>query len=336
MTIKIEIVLTSGSDGTFYPGQEVSGEVLVVLTKTIKVSRIKLAVYGVGVAEWSEPIVENARFLNLEQFLFQTNNDASNVAYFGKERYMYSELILCKVNDFVPAGGYTYGFACPLPENIPASFEGTDGYIRYTILATVERPWKQSKIFTQNFQISRHLDLNNESLFPIKAEHTKSIGCWPCLSTGHLSLSVQLPSNGFVPGQIISTHIQVHCRRNIKIRSVTTVLIQRTIYNARAPKPRQRIENQVVCKNVSAGIRMPEGGAVAEDQLQVPWMLPTSCNSKIIKICYELKVALELDTCFLQDPHAIVTIPVVIGTVAERDASELSECESIQLWPSKT
>lgn len=42
MTVKVEIILTSGTDGCFQPGQEVVGEVIVVLTKTIKVSRKNL------------------------------------------------------------------------------------------------------------------------------------------------------------------------------------------------------------------------------------------------------------------------------------------------------
>ncbi|XP_055641432.1 arrestin domain-containing protein 2-like [Toxorhynchites rutilus septentrionalis] len=335
MTVKIEIVLTSGVDGVFYPGQEVIGEAIVVLTKTIRVSRLKLTISGIGKTEWSEANSQNGRFLNLEQFLFQANDAASSTTYTGKECYLHSELILCQVNDFMPAGGYTYGFACPLPEAIPASFEGKNGRIRYSLTVTVERPWKQSKAHTLGFQVSRELDLNKVPLLPIKAEHTKFLSCWPCLPSGSLALSVQLPSNGFIPGQMISTLLRINSRRNIKVREITTVLIQKTTYSARWPKHRQRIESVIICKTVSPGITLPEGGILAEENLQVPWLLPTTCCSKIIKICYEIKVALEVNTCYLQDPFAVIAIPIVIGTIAERD-SELSEEETVLEWSRKS
>lgn len=231
----------------------------------------------------------------------------------------------------MPAGGYSYGFACPLPESIPASYNSNNGHIRYTVTATVERPWKPSKVHTIDIGIIRKLDLNHELLLPIKAEHTKNLGCWPCLPSGSLSLAVQIPTNGFVSGQVIPVLIRVNSRRRVKIRKVTTVLIQKTTFNARSPKPRQRLESLVVSRNESPGITLPDGGVLAEDNLQVPWVQPTSCCSKIIKISYELKVSLEIDSCFLQDRYAVLSVPIVIGTIAERD-SELSDGDSVQVW----
>lgn len=231
----------------------------------------------------------------------------------------------------MPAGGYTYGFACPLPETIPSSYNSTNGHIRYSLTATLERPWKPSKVHTISLGVIRQLDLNSEILLPIKAEHTKSLGCWPCLPSGSLVLSVQVPTNGFVPGQIIPALIQVSSRRPVKIRKVTTVLIQQTTFNARWPKTRQRIESVVVSRNVSPGITLPDGGVLAEDNLQVPWVQPTSSFAKVIKITYELKVALEIDSCLLQERHAVISVPIVVGTIPERDA-ELSDGESVHVW----
>lgn len=235
------------------------------------------------------------------------------------------------ISDFMPAGGYTYGFACPLPDSIPSSYNSTNGHIRYSLTATLERPWKASKVHSISLGIIRQLDLNTEILLPIKAEHTKSLGCWPCLPSGSLVLSVQIPTNGFVSGQIIPALIQVSSRRHVTIRKVTTVLIQQTTFSARWPKARQRIESVVVSKNVSPGIKLPDGGVLAEDNLQVPWVQPTSRCSKVIKISYELKVALEIDSWLMLDRHAVISVPIVIGTIAERDA-DLSDGESVHVW----
>ncbi|XP_053690828.1 arrestin domain-containing protein 2-like [Sabethes cyaneus] len=334
MRIKVEVILTSGSDGVFHPGQEVVGEVLVGLTKTIKVTRVKLVVCGLGLTEWNEVDGRSARFLTLEQFFFQANDTASSTTYSGRERYMYSELVLSQPNDFMTAGGYSYGFACPLPVTLPASFEGNDGSIRYSLTAILERPWKRSKSHSLNFQVTRQVSLNDDHLVPLKANYTKTLGCWPCLAGVSLSMSVQLPTNGFVPGQIIPALIIVTSRRNVKIRKVITTLRQQTTYSAQSPKRRQRIETTVICQNVSPGITLPEGGVLAEDNLQVPCLLPStsSKHSKLIKVAYELRVSMEIDTCFLQDPCVTLAIPIVIGTLTEQDGAELSDNESVHVW----
>ena len=40
---------------------------------------------------------------------------------------------------YLPAGRYTYPFQCQLPANIPCSFEGDLGYVRYWVKATIEK-----------------------------------------------------------------------------------------------------------------------------------------------------------------------------------------------------
>jgi hypothetical protein len=39
----------------------------------------------------------------------------------------------------LPAGAHSYPFSCALPPQLPCSFEGEFGYIRYTIKVTLDR-----------------------------------------------------------------------------------------------------------------------------------------------------------------------------------------------------
>lgn len=58
------------------------------------------------------------------------------------------------------AGKYVYPFSFILPVNLPSSFEGKFGSIRYTAKMTVERPWKWNKEIKAAFTVITPYDLN--------------------------------------------------------------------------------------------------------------------------------------------------------------------------------
>lgn len=269
----------------------------------------------------------------------------------GKERYLNSELVLYQplglriqiisrmamnhhiISDKlaeVPAGTYSHGFACQLPDTLPASFEGKFGNIRYWLKATLERPWRQAKNYTFHFQVVRQLDLNYEVLLPVRSELTKSLGCWPCVPSGMLYASVELSTSGFVPGQFIPVVIQVNNKGNNKMTRIVTMLVQKAIYSAKRPFVYQKVDRTIVCKNVTPGIRLPEGGVLAAENLQVPWVLPSSCYSFVVQIAYEVAVEFQFDTCFF-NANQTVRVPVTIGVIPARD-SNLIESKAIRVW----
>ncbi|KAL1374118.1 hypothetical protein pipiens_004987 [Culex pipiens pipiens] len=320
MPTRLEIVLSNSSDGIFYPGQELIGDVNAVLSKTCNVSRLRLTISGVGKTTW-----------------YEQYSGRGATTFKGKERYLYSELILFQpFNEKsmeIPAGTYSHGFACQLPDTLPASFEGKRGHIRYFLKATLERPWRQSKTTSLNFQIVRQLDLNNEILLPVRSELTKSLGYWPCVPSGVLYASVELPTSGFVPGQFIPAVIQVNNKGSNKINRIVTMLVQKITYAARRPKLTEKVERFIVCKNVTPGITLPEGGVLAAENLQVPWVLPTSSFSRVVQIGYELVVEFEIDSCFF-NANQVIRVPVVIGVIPTRD-SNMMESNAIRVWTRK-
>ena len=59
-------------------------------------------------------------------------------------------------------GNHKYSFSYTLPQNLPSSFESTYGHIRYTIKATIDRPWKFDHEAVKAFTILSLVDLNQE------------------------------------------------------------------------------------------------------------------------------------------------------------------------------
>ena len=61
-----------------------------------------------------------------------------------------------------PAGRHEYPFSLALRPDLPSSFEGEYGYVRYHCKATIDKPWKFDHDTKYAFTVISHLDLNLE------------------------------------------------------------------------------------------------------------------------------------------------------------------------------
>ena len=51
---------------------------------------------------------------------------------------------------FIEVGDYSYPFQVILPHNLPTSFEGLHGQVRYSINAKIDIPWAFNKVIYSN------------------------------------------------------------------------------------------------------------------------------------------------------------------------------------------
>ena len=58
-------------------------------------------------------------------------------------------------------GRHRYPFTFTLPQNIPSSFEGLHGKVRYYLQAVIDKPWKMDDICTKAVTVLDIVDLNN-------------------------------------------------------------------------------------------------------------------------------------------------------------------------------
>lgn len=61
---------------------------------------------------------------------------------------------------------------------------------------------------------------------PMDDEFNKNFNCFCCIAQGSLNLQIMLPCTGFVPGQTITTTIQYSGTPDVRIRKVSTKLVQ--------------------------------------------------------------------------------------------------------------
>lgn len=60
----------------------------------------------------------------------------------------------------ISPGRHVFPFQFQLPSGLPSSFESFDGYVRYTVKSTIDRPWKFDHNTKRPFTIISILDLN--------------------------------------------------------------------------------------------------------------------------------------------------------------------------------
>ena len=68
------------------------------------------------------------------------------------------------ITEVLAAGEHSFPFSMMLPYHLPSSFEGQYGYVRYTVKATLDRPWKFDHEAKAAFTVLSHLDLNLDPL----------------------------------------------------------------------------------------------------------------------------------------------------------------------------
>lgn len=155
-------------------------------------------------------------------------------------------------------GTYCYPFQFQLPENIPSSFEGEYGHVRYTVKATIEKPKRFTHVTKTAFSVIGSLDLNtipqiDVSFFfqnkmakylselmkwlfyritwfrlqaPAGMTLSKNICCL-CCTSGPISALLSLPRRGYVPGDIIPVVVEIEnlSRRKIASASITLKMV---------------------------------------------------------------------------------------------------------------
>jgi hypothetical protein len=68
------------------------------------------------------------------------------------------------MTEMLPAGEHSFRFSMMLPNHLPSSYEGQCGYVRYTVKATLDRPWKFDHEVKAAFTVLLHVDLNLDPL----------------------------------------------------------------------------------------------------------------------------------------------------------------------------
>lgn len=262
-----------------------------------------------------------------------TGNSRRTVTYSGREDYLNQTTYLFGSQSSstpieMPPGVTTYSFACMLPLQLPSSFEGKYGNIRYSCKAVLDRPWKTDKEFRLSFSVIKTEDLNlvSPSLYvPIKNEIVRHFYCC-CFKSKPFYMSASLPFTGFVPGQTIEITLNLNNQSNVDIEGTKVSLERNTQYISQTPRKKIRFEVLPVKDVFGAGVRAC-GSAEIRISLTVPPIPPTNVKyCRVIVSSYHLKIMAKV-TGAHKNPH--LSIPITVGTIPFRASTQAPNYDAI-------
>ncbi|XP_069691681.1 arrestin domain-containing protein 17-like isoform X1 [Periplaneta americana] len=300
-------IIFDNPQNIYFCGQTVSGRLLVNTDSPKKLRSIVIKFKGEAECHWSETrtVRRNGR------------NHTHTVHYRGHELYFDNRVKLFGGSgdtETLPPGEHSFQFSMILPIHLPSSFEGSHGFVRYTVKAILDRPWKFDHEVKNAFTVLSHLDLNLDprNREPFKVEDSKHFCCC-CCKSGPLTLVTVIPARGFVPGQSIPLTVEVDNASNVNIYEVVCELQKIVTYHSTSPQRKIKKDHVDVC-------RMNLDGSVAEGdsktwaaKMNIPALPPSGLlKCSIIDIEYLLKVKAKPE-----GPHMDLknNIPVILGTI---------------------
>uniref|UniRef100_A0A336M902 CSON013890 protein n=1 Tax=Culicoides sonorensis TaxID=179676 RepID=A0A336M902_CULSO len=208
---------------------------------------------------------------------------------------------------------YTNTVSCTLPHNLPSSFAGPYGAVRYSIHVYVDTAGKVDEIFESEFKVWTMLDLNvfPHLMQPRSLEMTKDFCCW-IWRNGPLNICAFLPCTGFTPNSQIPIKIECENGSSVDLSAVKVYIKQIASFHCNEPKRETRVDEQQLCETKLDGVPKHTTKTV-EGVLVIPDIKSTNLTSCA---CIEIKHVLKMKGVTTgANANLFNEVPIVLGTV---------------------
>eukprot|EP00727_Mastigamoeba_balamuthi_P002632 m51a1_g12366 hypothetical protein (391) ;mRNA; r:585853-587226 len=214
----------------------------------------------------------------------------------------------------LPAGNSTMPFSIDttaFPKNMPPSFEGEYGAVRYYLRAKMERHSFEDTgdhIAELPVKMLPMIDIDDPFLAqPAKSEKESQLG-----SKGGVFTSIVVARTGFLPEDSVNVEVTVaNNTRNKLVETLQVSLVQKTEYNSK-----EQTKSNVKVLDVRQVLDRPimaQGSTVVTSTLRVPvaaYAHPTVITPRVALTYYVKVVAMS--------SHGVVAenqVPILVGTI---------------------
>ncbi|XP_067263934.1 arrestin domain-containing protein 3-like isoform X2 [Chanodichthys erythropterus] len=295
---------------TFTSGDIVEGRVVLEVTKEIKVDSFFVKLKGDANVRWTEGSGDDEttyrdleRYFKIKQYFIQESSkkgqSEKNTTLVSGETY----------GSVVTPGSHVFPFRFQLPQqNMPPSFNGIHGSVKYVMTVKLKRPWKSSSTTcTELTFLPRNDGTNDHLLQPLSGTEDKKMKLF---GSGKMSMTVTTDKTGYMQGETIRVSVDVDNSSSRDIKLKYSLKQKQTFIAER----RTKIRFKDIVKETKDCIPSGEKTKFIVDMNLPRDLTVTIENCRIIKVQYELKVS--LDVSFASDPA--VKFPVVILPVGQQ------------------
>ncbi|KAM6218438.1 arrestin domain-containing protein 2 [Rhynchocyon petersi] len=282
----------------FSGGQVVTGRVLVELASAARVGSLKLRARGQAHVHWTE-----SRSAGSSTAYTQSYNERVEVVNH------HATLLAPDTGETttLPPGRHEFPFSFQLPPTLVTSFEGRHGSVRYSIKATLHRPWAPARRARKVFTVIEPVDINTPALLaPQAGTREKVARAWYC-NRGLVSLSAKIDRKGYTPGEVIPVFAEIDNGTTRPVLPRAAVVQTQTFMARGARKQKRAVVASMVGEPVGPGRRTLWQGR----GLQIPPVGPSILHCRVLHVDYALKVCVDIPGT----SKLLLELPLVIGTI---------------------
>jgi len=294
------LIMFDNSNLLYFPGQFLSGRVIVELQDEMAITGLLFHVCGEAVVNVSA----NRRDRQTD-----------------KENYIDFRLRLLGEPGGVPVllspGIHSFPFKLGLPMGLPSTFLGKHGWVQYYCKTALKESSGLAHKNQQVFIVMNPIDLNQEPAIlaqPFHCEIEHRLGM-TCLTTGPVTCRVRLDRGGYVPGEAINIWATIDNQSKVTIKGTRGSLTE-TIQYITKNKVMETESRELAA--VSRGkIRAGQTDDWKSEQLFVPPLPPTNLRG-----CHMIRI--QYDVFFIVTPSNFekpikLQLPILLATYPLRN-----------------
>ncbi|KAJ6649528.1 Arrestin domain-containing protein 17 [Pseudolycoriella hygida] len=217
------------------------------------------------------------------------------------------------------SGIHNYNFQCVLPDTLPESVEGVNGYVRYYVEATLDVERGKTLKHKEDFSVIKFVDLNESTNYDLRspAEINESralriLGCFG--KSGFVEVKMRVAKTGYAFGETI--HVRVDLISKSKDDVKVTKLALKQVEQCYIPGNGDFFDPKLTAfyfKNidsrVTAGLKSGDSVTIIE-KFKIPEKMLVSNDHG-----YDQVFRIRYIICF-KIYHNRFEIPITIGNVA--------------------
>ncbi|KAL3866413.1 hypothetical protein ACJMK2_043714 [Sinanodonta woodiana] len=307
--MKIDIIY-SNPGGVYLSGQIVDGHVKLYVLEPTKLEAIHVRCCGNAVVSWSE------------------GSGDDSTTYSNKETYFYTKMALLEKKPdqrklTLLRGVYMYPFSFQLPFDIPNSYQGNAGFVRYEVTVTVVRHWAFNKSKTFPFTVISHLDLNTLPFVNIQgvAEDEKIVRRFFSIA-GRVRAAITTDRLGYVPGEDITFTAQIHNNSDTDMGPCQAALSMKVFYESTISRT---TSSYILCKQFGPAVPSGRSCLWERQKLHIPPLPPSFLHRcRLIDIEYYVSISV---TPVGHGSALFVPLRIVIGTIPLQTATHVIPCK---------
>ena len=303
-----------------YSGGAVSGNLLLSVDEPKSFKRILVQFSGKSHVHWTERRRTNHG--HSDQHRSGHHSHTETRSYTSTETYAELEAAVWdsqqSLDGKLAPGQYNWPFSFNIPPNAPSSFEGSVGYIRYSLVGKIVTGLlKFNHSVELRVPVQQLVKISDPRLLqPVRQEDQKTVCCL-CCASGPIVLTVALPKTGFCIGESFQLHASLENGSSRQV-TITATITQSVTYYAQGGSS----HSGKTLVNIESDEIDPQASRDWDPTVQIP---TSDVDIFQDSTCRNIVVAhLMIVAC--QIPGAIdlsVSFPLVLGNCREEQNSAM-------------